>query len=569
MLRLQGAGPIPSTPHLRLIEVGRAVLKPDAPFAPFVLPAPPTEMVAQAVRYHTPQPSPIVIANGVAGLSDNTELETFYRSYAWFVPIRGGDVHPWAIDAFRDKVQRLTAEIEASSDEFQVTAPTDQLATAASSSTAAARRLLLLGGEGGALLLAFTILAAAALRRDVTDARRRLVWFGARRWQVELHTLAESLSLAAAGTVAGWGPAGRRRGRRPRAGSPVGRRRRARAPLPGGLLAAAGVAVTAGLLLYATVRAPAVHLGRLAVTPLDAAALGAIAVVLVGWARGSVDSQQLTGGSGTSAFLLLVPALIVFAAAVVAAGCSRRRCARSAVPAAAADRAAAGRSVAGPQPGHAAIAATFLVASLGLALFAVTYRSTLLRGQETRRASRYPRRSSSRGSLAARASAARRAARPYPGTTTPGLRLSGNVPSGTTFSFLALPADRVDERRRLASTSPPSRSARLRRAITPKRTVALRTTTLPAGRSFTLPVTAKGDDVAVRACSALGSATTSPSRSATRTARRRSCCTAASHSSARPWPSSGSTSSPAAASANGGLGLQPISKGEITSARAV
>ena len=119
-----------------------------------------------------------MIANGVAGLSNNTELETFYRSYAWFVPIRGGDVHPWAIDAFRAQVQQLTAEIEASSDEFQVTAPTDELATAASSSTAAARRLLLLGGEGGALLLAFTILAAAALRRDITDARRRLVWFG-------------------------------------------------------------------------------------------------------------------------------------------------------------------------------------------------------------------------------------------------------------------------------------------------------------------------------------------------------------------------------------------------------
>src|SRR4051812_50002914 len=34
-------------------------------------------------------------------------------------------------------------------------------------------------------LLAFTVLAAAALRRDVTDARRRLTWFGARRWQVE------------------------------------------------------------------------------------------------------------------------------------------------------------------------------------------------------------------------------------------------------------------------------------------------------------------------------------------------------------------------------------------------
>ena len=40
---------------------------------------------------------------------------------------------------------------------------------------------------------------------------------------------------------------------------------------------------------------------------------------LVGWARGSVDAQQLAGGSGTSAFLLLVPALIVFAVAVLSA----------------------------------------------------------------------------------------------------------------------------------------------------------------------------------------------------------------------------------------------------------
>jgi len=121
-------------------------------------------------------------------------------------------VHPWAVDAFALKVQRLSAQVGASSDGFQVTAPTDALAAAASSSKVAARRLLLLGGEGGALLLAFTILAAAALRRDVTDARRRLTWFGARRWQVELFTLAESAALAAVATVVGW--AVRRRGRR-------------------------------------------------------------------------------------------------------------------------------------------------------------------------------------------------------------------------------------------------------------------------------------------------------------------------------------------------------------------
>ena len=145
VLRLQGAGPIPSTKALNLIEVGRATVKPGAPIGPFVLPAPPTEMVARAVRYHTPQPSPIVIANGVAGLSHNKELETFYRSYAWFLPIERGDIHPWAIDAFQHRVQRLTSDIEASSDGFEVSAPTDELTTAAGSrtrraATAAARR---------------------------------------------------------------------------------------------------------------------------------------------------------------------------------------------------------------------------------------------------------------------------------------------------------------------------------------------------------------------------------------------------------------------------------------------
>jgi hypothetical protein len=502
VLRLQGKGPIPSTSHLRLIEVGRAVLKSDAPFAPFVLPAPPTEMVAQAVRYHTPQPSPIVIANGVAGLSDNTELQTFYRSYAWFVPLRAGDVHPWAVDAFRTKVQRLTAEIEASSDEFQVTAPTDELATAASSSTAAARRLLLLGGEGGALLLAFTILAAAALRRDITDARRRLVWFGARRWQVELHTLAESLSLAVAGTVVGWIVGGAVAAIvADRAGSPVAQVIEHGLLSRGGLIGAAGVAVSAGLLLYATVRAPAVHLGRLAVTPLDAAALGAIAVVLVGWARGSVDSQQLTGGSGTSAFLLLVPALIVFAAAVVAARLlapTLRALGRAGRRGPIALRLAAASLA--RNPGHAAIAATFLVASLGLALFAVTYRSTLLRGQEDEARYAVPASFVLTEDLSQLVPVLHGAPlAQYPGKPTSVLRLSGNVPSGTSFSFLGLPADQVTGvggwRRDFAAKPLASLAA----AITPKHSVALQTTTLPTGRRFTLPVTTRGDDIAVRA----------------------------------------------------------------------
>jgi hypothetical protein len=568
VLRLEGKGPIPSTSHLRLIEVGRAVLKPDAPFGPFVLPTPPTEQVARAIRYHTPPPSPVVIANGVAGLSQNTELQTFYRSYGWFVPIRGGDVHPWAIDAFQKRVQQLTAQIEANSDEYQVTAPTDELATAASSSTAAARRLLLLGGEGGALLLAFTILAAAALRRDVTDARRRLVWFGARRWQVELHTLAESVSLAAVGTVVGWVVGGSVAALvAGRAGSPAGDVVAHALLTRGGILAALGVAVTAGLLLYATVRAPALQLGRLAVTPLDAAALGAIAVVLVGWARGSVDSQQLSGGHGTSAFLLLVPALIVFAAAVVAARLlapTLRGLGRAGRRGPIALRLAAASLA--RNPGHAAIAATFLVASLGLALFAVTYRSTLLRGQTDEARYAVPASFVLTEDLSQLVPVLHGAPLDrYPGRTTPVLRLSGNVPSGTTFSFLALQPSGIESVGGWRSDFASRPLGSLAAAVTPERDDSLRSTTLPHGRWFTMPVRATGDAIRVRAIfrsklddyvsvylgqTSDGNTTVLrgriPFRHATLAQLRLDILNGGLHG-----------------SANGGLGLQPSAKGEL------
>ena len=502
VLRLKGKGPIPSTKALHLIEVGRAVLKPDAPFGPFVLPTPPTEQVARAVRYHTPQPSPVVIANGVAGLSATKELQTFYRSYAWLLPIRRGDLHPWDVNAFTAKVHRLTAQIESRSDEFQVVAPTEALAAASSSSDVASRRLLLLGGEGGALLLAFTILAAAALRRDVTDARRRLTWFGARRWQVELHTLVESLALAAAGTVAGWAlGAGVAAVVATRAGSPAGEVIGKALLSASGLGAAAAVAAAAGLLLYATVRAPGVQLGRLAFTPLDAAAAGALAVVLVGWARGSVDAQQLAGGGGgTSAFLLLVPALIVFTAAVVSARLlapALRALGRAGRRGPIALRLAAASLA--RNPGHAAIAATFLVASLGLALFAVAYRSTLLRGQQDEATFAVPAPYVLTEDFNQLVPVLHGApASSLPAAPTQVLRLSGNVPSGATFSFLAVPGRSLPAVQGWRPDFARESLTTLGRRLAPG-PAGLQLLALPAGRQFTLPVTATGDEVGVRA----------------------------------------------------------------------
>jgi hypothetical protein len=501
VLRLQGSGPIPSTPRLRLIEVGRAKLKADAPFATFVLPSPATQTIADALRYHTPQPSPVVIANGVAGLSRNGELGTFFRSYAWFVPVERGDVHPWSINAFQHKVEQLTAQIGTASAAFQVTAPTQQLATAAGSSHTAASRLLLLGGDGGALLLAFTILAAAALRRDTTDARRRLTFHGARRWQVELFTFAESLALAAAATILGWVVGGAVAATvASRAGSPVGQVVEHALLSGDGIATALGVALVAALLLYAAVRAPTVGVGRLALTPLDLAAIGALGVVGAGWARGSISAGDLQGG-GTSAFLLLVPALIVFAAAVIAA--------RLLVPVLR-GLGRAGRR--GPvsvrlataslarNPGHAAIAATFLVASLGLALFAAAYRSTLQKGQRDEAAYAVPASFVVTEDLSQLVPVLHATpVRSYPGQTSPVLRQSGNVTAGVAFSFLGLDPATLQHvggwRKDFSATPLPKLAA----TVTPTSSVALQTISLPAGSELTLPVTVKGDDVRVRA----------------------------------------------------------------------
>src|SRR5881397_27493 len=139
----------------------------------------------------------MLIAEGVRELSTTPELATFFRSYAWLLPVGPGDVHPWAIDGFAHGVDRVRSRVTASSDAFQVTAPTEELRAAADAGIASGRRLLLLGGEAATLLLAFTILAASSLRRDVEAAWQRLSWFGASRWQLVLFSLAESAAVAA------------------------------------------------------------------------------------------------------------------------------------------------------------------------------------------------------------------------------------------------------------------------------------------------------------------------------------------------------------------------------------
>ncbi|MGH3050305.1 MAG: hypothetical protein ACRDLK_09110, partial [Gaiellaceae bacterium] len=151
-------------------------------------------------------------------------------------------------------------------------------------------------------------------------------------------------------------------------------------------------------------------------------------------------------------------------------------------------------------PGQATVAATFLVASLGLALFAVAYRSTLQRGQHDEAAYTVPASFVLTEDLSQLVPVLHGAPRSsYPASPTQVVRLSGNVPSGTTFTVLGLPARgaaRVDGWRKDFAARP---LPELAASIAPATSMTLRTTALPRGRRFSLPVSTTGDDIGIRA----------------------------------------------------------------------
>jgi hypothetical protein len=378
VLQLGGTGPLPDAPALKIVRVGTATLRSDVPFGHLLA----AESTA-AFRYHQAAAPPFLLAEGVAGLADATELETDYRSYSWVIPVRPGAVHSWEVGAFTRKVTRARSELGEGMGLFDLTAPTDQLAAAESASRVAGRRLLLIGGEAAALLLAFALLAAVSLRRDVEAAWRRFTWLGARRWQLVAMTSAESAVVAVAGTVVGFAAG---------IGLAALLARRLGAPAGGvlthsvlswpGLFAALALAAAATMVLVAALRARGLAVGGLGVTALDVAAAGALATIVLALARGAADTGALDAERGTGALLLLLPGLVAFVAAVVAARLLApvlRGVERAGRRGPVSIRLAALSLARGS--GHAAVAVTFLVVSLGLALFAQTYRSTLERGQ--------------------------------------------------------------------------------------------------------------------------------------------------------------------------------------------
>ncbi|MGH3016404.1 MAG: hypothetical protein ACRDNN_15790, partial [Gaiellaceae bacterium] len=327
VVRLRGEGGIPNVPGLRLVEVGEATLSSPVLFGDFLAPTENDKsrvalspVYRDAIAYHRPPPAPLVLAEGVEGLVRSPELQSAYRSYSWVLPLESGTVRAWEIDRLAGDVARARSRLQSLSIAFDLTAPVEELRDAAEASDVAGRRLLLVGGESAALLFAFAVLVAVSMRRDVEAARRRLSWFGARRWQLSVFTAAEATAVALAGTAAGWG-IGTLAGvvLATRADAPVGDVL-AHSTLSGtGLLAAAGVAAALALVLVAALRARPMALGGRSFSALDAAALGALAVVVLTLVRGDLSQEELAQESGSAVALVLLPGLVTFVAAVLCA----------------------------------------------------------------------------------------------------------------------------------------------------------------------------------------------------------------------------------------------------------
>jgi hypothetical protein len=387
VVRLRGLGALPNAPGLRLVEVGTATLRSSQLFGDFLAPtdnaladrevAP---ILQQGAAYHRPPLAPLVVAEGIEPLTRAPAVANTYRSYAWVWPLVAGRPRLWQIGDLVGESERARAALSAGSIGYSVQAPVEELRAVERAATVAGRRLQLVGGEAAALLFAFAVLAARSMRRDLEAARRRLTWYGARRWHLRLLTGAESAAVAIAGTVAGW-LVGLTAGAvaAARAGAPVSAVLRESVLAPTGLALAAGVVILATVVIAVATSVPSRTGSRFG--PLDVAALGALAIVVASLVGGAADESRLAEGQGTGLVLLLLPGLIAFAAAVAAArlfGPLVRLAGRLL------DRSVGARLAAvtlGRGPGAAAVTVAFLTIAFALALLAEGYRATLVRAE--------------------------------------------------------------------------------------------------------------------------------------------------------------------------------------------
>jgi hypothetical protein len=367
-------------PGLRLVVVGRT-----AGALPVTL-APLTRSSHQAKG----GPPPVLLAGGLSQLSALPVFSAVYRAYGWTTPIDPRGLHDWQITGLLDREAAASRQVRLLGTPFGLTGPTTTLLDLRQADSVAARRMQLVGGGAAALLLAFVLLAAAGLRRDAGTEWARLERHGARLGQLWTFAWVEAAWITLAGAVAGALIAAAgvaiAAGRADVAAGPVLRHTIASGP---GIAAIAGAWVAGAAILVAAERTAGVDLRLGPVRGLDLAALAIAGAVALAAARGSAGSTSLA--SGSDPLLALLPGLVAVAAAIVTARLAgpllrlAGRGLRHGPPSVRLAIVSLGR-----EGGRPTLAAAFLVAGIGLGVFAVAYRATLAQGEHDQAAFQVP-----------------------------------------------------------------------------------------------------------------------------------------------------------------------------------
>jgi hypothetical protein len=484
-----GPGPLPKLTELPV--VGRADPLPGTP-------------VRRLLPTATARSRPLV-AEGVAGADRLPLLDSAFRSYTWSAPLASAQPTAWTLGKLELGLARARSRLQAESFHFDLRAPTASLEDVALDARVAYRRLLLVGAECAVLFLVFALVAASTLRSGALSASRRLRRFGAGRWQTDLLAAAEAAAIVVPAAVVGWMVGGLAAAVLAEAtDTPVGDLLGRTIFSASGLGLVAAIAVLAILILFATMRAEPMLVRGRGLSVVDVIAVAAIIAVLVALAVGQTDPETLARDRGTGIALLLVPGLLIVAAAILAARLTgpafrlAERLAPRTRPSLRLALLSAARN-----PGTQLVTVGFLVVSVGLAVFAATYRSTLLEGERAEAAFAVPL------DYTVRKAGSRRGADEEPVGAAyarrggvPVIRRAGQATSlnlESTIDVLGLPADAVG-RLRWRSDFADVGPEELARRIDPRQPVHPVGPPLPSdARTLDLPVTVDGDPFVVTA----------------------------------------------------------------------
>ena len=367
-------------PGLHLVVVGRT-----AGALPVTL-APLTRSGHQAKG----GPPPVLLAGGVSELSSLPVFSSVYRAYGWTTPIDPRSLHDWEITGLLAREATAAQHVRRLGTPFGLTGPTNTLVALREADAVAARRMQLVGGGAAALLLGFVLLAAAGLRRDAGTEWARLERHGARLGQLWTFAWVEAAWITLAGAIFGAVVAA--------AGVAIAAEKAdvaAGAVLRHTILSGPGIAailvawVAGAAILVTAERTSGADLRLGPVRGLDLAALAIVGAVALAAARGSASSTSLA--SGSDPLLALLPGLVAIAGAIVTArliGPLLRLAGRSLRRGPPSVRLAIVSL--GREGGRPTLAAAFLVAGIGLGVFAVAYRATLAQGEHDQAAFQVP-----------------------------------------------------------------------------------------------------------------------------------------------------------------------------------